>query len=80
VGPVRPGRRSGAPYESHGWVGWVGCLGDVGWGREHPLKLLVERERGVLPVNNRCRFPADDELNGIEAGACLFEGRTPRCK
>ena len=29
-------RGSGAPYESHGWVGYVGCLGDVGWGGEHP--------------------------------------------
>jgi hypothetical protein len=79
VGPVRPGRGSGAPYESHGWVGWVvrpvvsGGVGSIPW-------LVVERERGVLPVNNRCRFPAEDELNGIEAGACLFEGRTPRCK
>ncbi|HEX6299612.1 MAG TPA: hypothetical protein VF148_04025, partial [Acidimicrobiia bacterium] len=34
---VWPGRGSDAPHESHGWVGYVGCPGDVGWGREHPL-------------------------------------------
>ena len=50
-----------------------GGVGSILW-------LVVERERGVLPVNNRCRFPTEDELNGIEAGACLFEGRTPRWK
>jgi len=41
-----------------------GGVGSILW-------LVVERERGVLPVNNRCRFPTADELNGIEAGGLL---------
>ena len=76
--PVRPGRRFDAPYESHGWVGYVhvavsGGVGGILWS-------VVERGRGVLPVNNRGGYPTEDELNSIEAGSCITEGRTPRCK
>jgi len=51
VGSFGRGRRFGAPYESHGWVGYVvyfavsGGVGGILW-------LVVERERGVLRVIN----------------------------
>ena len=59
--PFRPGRGFDAPYESHGWVGYVVHF-VVSGGVESSSLLVVERERGVLPVNNRCRFPTEDEF------------------
>lgn len=60
----------------NGWVGWVvrpvvsGGVGSILW-------LVVERERRVLPVNNCCGFPTEDELKGPRAPPGVSPSKDP---